>query len=241
QIPFEVSDEQKQIQKLSQENNKLKNSIPKLSLTFEDGTTVFHGKLSPIKESEEEYLDHFYREIVGQYQEMEYEDLEKKNQEVNKKIKSAANSMEQLRLILQKSDWRFNQITKEQIETYNHELKNFYTEYKEYLKWEYKYNKLLSLKLPIDFRIHNKGNAPAVDIDIWLHFPDGFKLLNEGDFPDKPKKPSPPQKPKRKYDFETLNYPTLPNIHPFRHVENSIPDININKPEIRETNSYEVD
>jgi len=241
QNPSEVSDEQKQIHKLVQENNKLKNAIPKISLTFEDGTTVFKGKLSPFQNPEEECIDHLYRDIVGKYQEMENEDLERKNQEINEKLNSVTNVMERLRLLSQKNALGFNQITEEQVETYNRELNDFFTEYREYLKKDYKYNKLLSLKLPIDLRIRNEGNAPAVDIDIWLHFPDGFKLLNEDDFPDRPEKPIPPKKLTGKYDFDELNYPTFSSIHPFRNVANSIPDINFNKPEIRETNSYEVD
>lgn len=236
--PSEVSDEQKQIQKLIYENNKLKNAMPKLSLTFEDGTTVFKAKLSPIRKSEEEYSEPLYRGVVGQYEEMEYEDPEKKHREIDEKLGASATLMEQLRLMSLKDPWRLNQVTKEQVETYNNELKDFFTKYREYLEKDYKYNKFLSLTLPIDLKMHNIGNAPADDIDIWLHFPDGFKLLNEDDFPDKPQKPNPPRKPKGRYDFDALNYSALPYIHSFRDVGNSIPDINFNKPEIRETNSY---
>lgn len=240
QNPPEVSDEQKQIQKLIQENNKLKNAIPKLSLTFKDDTMVFKAKLNPIHKSEEDYLDFPYRDIVAQYQEMEYEDPEKKSQEIDEKLKSVTNVVERFRLISQKDPWGLNQVTREQVETYNRELKDFLTEYREYLKKDYKYNKILSLTVPIDLKIHNKGNAPAVDIDIWLHFPDGFKLLNKSDFPDKPPKPSSPRKPQGRFDFDALNYPVLPNIQPLRDIGNSMLDINFNKPEIRETNSYEV-
>lgn len=240
QNPYEVSDEQKQIQKLIQENNKLKNAIPKLSLTFEDGTSVFKTKLSPFHKSEKEYLDFQYKETVVQYPQMEYEDPEKKNQEIDEKLESVTNNMERFRLICQRDPLGLNQVSKEQVETYNRELKNFLTEYKEYLKKDYTYNKILSLTAPIDLKMHNKGNAPAVDIDICLHFPNGFKLLNKSDFPDKPPKPNSPHKPKGRLDFGALKYPPLPNIHPYRNTGNSIPDVNLNKPEIRETNSYDV-
>lgn len=241
QNPTEVSDEQKQIQKLIQENNKLKNAIPKLSLTFEDDTTVFKTTLSPIHKSEKEYLDFQHRDIVAQYPQMEYEDPEKKNKENDEKLKSVTNIAERFRLISQKGQLGLNQVTKEQVETYNRELKKFFIEYREYLKKDYKYNKVLSLSVPIDLKMHNKGNAPAVDVDIWLHFPDGFKLLNRSDFPNRPPKPNSPRKPKGRFDFDTSNYPALPYIHSFRNIGNSMPDINLNKPEIRETNSYEVD
>lgn len=239
--PSEISEEQKQIQKLIQENNKLKNGMPKLALTFEDGTTLLKAKLRPILKSEQEYLEPLFSDVVGQYEEMAYEDPEKKNQEIDEKLKSVTNVIEQLQLISLKDPWRFNQVTKEQVETYNSELQYFFTRYREYLEKDYKYNKLLSLTLPIDLKMHNKGNAPAVDIDIWLHFPDGFKLLSEDDFPEEPQEPSPPRKPNGRYDFDTLNFSALPYIHSFKGGGNSIPDINFNKPEIKETNSYEVD
>lgn len=239
--PSEISDEQKQLQKLIQENNKLKNAMPKLSITFEDDTLHFKAKLNPIQMSVEEYSEPLFRDIVGLYTEMEYDDPEKKRQEIDEKLGTSTAWEEQLQLLSIKDDWLFNRVTKEQVETYNNELKDFFTKYRIYLEKDYKFNRFLSLTLPIDLKMHNIGNAPADDIDIWLHFPDGFKLLNEDDFPDKPKKPNPPRKPKGRYDFDALNYSSLPDIHSWRNEGNLMPDINFNKPEIRKTNSYEVD
>lgn len=238
QDPSEISDEQKQIQTLIQENNKLKNAKPKVFLAFENDTTIFKAKLTPFQKSEEEYIASQYEDILEQYPDMEYEDPNKKNREIDEKLKSVPTGIEELRLISQKVLW-FNQITKEQVESYNQKLNDFFHKYREYLKEDYKYKKIHSLTVPIDLKMYNEGNAPAVDIDIWLHFPDGFELLNKSDFPGEPSKPTPPHRPTSKFDIGE-SYPNLQHIAPVWNIANSIPDVNLNKPDIRKSNSYEV-
>lgn len=46
--------------------------------------------------------------------------------------------------------------------------------------------------MPINIQMHNNGNAPANDIDVWLHFPDGFFVLRKDQYMKKPREPKPP-------------------------------------------------
>lgn len=241
QIPPEFSNEQKQIQKLTKENNQLKNAIPKLSLIFENGTKLLKAKLNPIQQNQEDLQAQLYRDALAQYPELDYENQQKKIQEIEGKLKSGSNLKDQLYLISQIESVKSTHLRKEQIETYNKKLNEFFSEYEKYLKSDYKYKQLLSLTLPVSLSLENNGNTPATDIDIWLHFPDGFKLLNEENFPDKPNKPKPPYKPKHQFDIGNLSPLSFPSLNPYRDYRNSEAAFNLNKPEIRETNSYEVD
>jgi hypothetical protein len=45
----------------------------------------------------------------------------------------------------------------------------------------------------VQLQVNNRGGAPAEDIDIFLHFPDGFEVVDEEGLPKAPKEPSPPQ------------------------------------------------
>lgn len=94
--------------------------------------------------------------------------------------------------------------------------------------------------LPIEIQMHNKGKAPANDIDIWLHFPDGFVVINEDEFPRKPKEPALPYKPKNRFDLGSGNYLGVPNLSHLNPRVNLPAATLTSRPDIRKTNSYEV-
>ncbi|MGE9312241.1 hypothetical protein ACLOAU_11360 [Niabella sp. CJ426] len=135
----------------------------------------------------------------------------------------------------------FNQLTKDQVEEYNKELGQYKLDYRTYLEQRYAWERFVSLSFAIELMISNIGTAPASDIDIWMHFPNGFKLINENDFPEKPNPPKTPYKPKSKFDFDNSALSSF-SQRSFLSLgrPQSAPYINPNKPDIRETNSCEV-
>ena len=86
------------------------------------------------------------------------------------------------------------------------------------------------------FELVNDGNTPAEDIDVWLHLPDGFEVINK--YQKKPKKPEAPYRPKSNFDFEPLNnrFPSLDFSLPGARPSPPDPD----KPTVKKTNSYEI-
>ena len=136
----------------------------------------------------------------------------------------------------------FAALSQEQVERYNEELDKFYAEHAEYAKSLYKLYLVKYNSIEIKLLLQNKGTAPAKDIDVHLHFPDGFELVEKSNLPKIRKKPEPPYKPQHRFDLNirlaaSLINPVLPNYHG----SSSKPEVNASAPIIRRTNSYNVD
>ncbi|MDQ3534210.1 MAG: hypothetical protein M3421_01120 [Bacteroidota bacterium] len=99
----------------------------------------------------------------------------------------------------------------------------------------------MKLKKKLTFEINlgliNNGNTPADDIDIHLHFPDGFKLVETGNIKSKIEFPEPPYKPKNRMDIGFPSWLSVPSMSPIANVGNSI---KFDSPTIKKTNSYDV-
>jgi hypothetical protein len=80
-------------------------------------------------------------------------------------------------------------------------LRNFYSEYEKIFSDKYKWDKILSNVVQLNFEISNNGTAPANDIDIFLIFPSTAEILLYENFP-KDEKPKPPYKPKHAGDID---------------------------------------
>ena len=130
------------------------------------------------------------------------------------------------------------------VDAYNNEVEAYLAQMPEYLKKKWAYKELLSRLIKLSFILVNEGNEPAEDIDIFLHFPDGFELYDKDGFPKgpaAPDKPSPPKSMIEKWqDIGKFQFPDL--IHPF---PSPMAGYNLRQdtpkgPFIKKTNSYEV-
>ncbi len=83
--------------------------------------------------------------------------------------------------------------SQEEIARYNNELIEYPERYKQYLYELREYQKHYGIRFKI--AIINNGTAPAENVDISFHFPDGFDMYLEDDLPDSPHKPNLPTKP----------------------------------------------
>ena len=79
---------------------------------------------------------------------------------------------------------------KKDIKRYMRERDYYFSDYKRYLKSIEDYR--LKIIIPVELQILNTGTVPGKDIDLHIHFPDGFQMFSENKLP---KLPSPPQKP----------------------------------------------
>lgn len=127
-------------------------------------------------------------------------------------------------------------LSDERKQKYNTELEAYYHDYQTFLRLEYNYmvERLHFVKL--EFELVNEGNIPAEDIDVWIHLPDGFEVVNK--YPKKPQKPQPPFRPKNNFDFQPINN-SFPRLDfSLSGGKPSLPDPD--RPTIKKTNSYEV-
>lgn len=135
-------------------------------------------------------------------------------------------------------------ISQADVDAYNKEVEAYLAQMPEYLKKKWAYKELLSRLIKLSFVIVNEGNEPAEDIDIFLHFQDGFKLCDKDGFPKgpaPPDKPSPPKSMIEKWQ-DMGKYPISDLIRPF---PSPMAGYNLRQdtpkgPFIKKTNSYEV-
>lgn len=214
-IPNQLSDEEKKIKELERENQILKTRIPKLDVLF-----LNENKYQRIKVPERDYSN--------------FEDF--KAQKL-KEIKIENPYMEH-------NEPKGNVFTQlgplysSRINDYNDKLDEFYSEYEKTLDKIFEYEKKELFSFNIQLIIKNSGNIPAEDIDLHLHFPDGFELIESSEKEEYPTLPIPPYKPKSAFDFGLSAFPIVTPIYnqitpktSFKH----------RSPSIKKTNSYDVD
>ena len=214
-LPNQVSEEEKIIKKLERENQILKTRIPKLDVLFLD-----ENKFLKIKIPE----NHFSN----------FEDFK------NQRLKQIKIENPYLEFTNPKGNLlaQINALTSSIIDRYNDQLDEFYSEYENALDKIFEYEKKELLSFNIQFIIKNSGNSPAEDIDLHLHFPDGFELIESSKKEKYPKLPKPPYRPKNAFDFGHSSFPIASSFYNEITPNTSL---NFNSPSIKKTNSYDVD
>lgn len=134
-------------------------------------------------------------------------------------------------------------VSEDEIKRYEKDLDEYIKEMHAYFKKEIVFKEYQSRLIELRFVILNTGNKPAEDIDIFIYFPDGFKVLSKDDLPEKPDEPEKPIPPRTLqdtlYGFRNFSIPDLTPIIPY----NINPNVNLNLPSgprIKKTNSYDV-
>lgn len=131
-----------------------------------------------------------------------------------------------------------NYIDPEEYERFNQGVDEYIKSYEQYMQdtWEVQAAIRRSLRFKIEIR--NIGTSPAEDVDVLLHFPNGFRLFSEDDFPNIPKEPRPPRKPRSRMQMVTDRISSIPHLD-FTHP--SLPDFKIPSSfTIDRTESYNV-
>ncbi len=90
----------------------------------------------------------------------------------------------------------FDPIPDYEYDRYNSGLESFFTDHIKYLEQLAAYRTRSARTIVVELDIRNSGSAPADDIDLHMHFPDGFDLYTDADLPDEPIEPKPPDKPR---------------------------------------------
>ncbi|MBW4471136.1 MAG: hypothetical protein KME45_12135 [Stenomitos rutilans HA7619-LM2] len=139
------------------------------------------------------------------------------------------------------------EILPHEISSYNKELDEFYKAYRQYLEEYIPWHDVRCRTFLLDISISNFGTCPAEDIDIHMHFPDGFSLCSILNLPDISERPAPPLQPIPRTRKDRLNLIkpsldrlTLRQISPFISSQNRAQP-NVSSLDIRRSNSYDVE
>lgn len=119
---------------------------------------------------------------------------------------------------------------------YNVAREVYFEEYNKYLEAIKRHNEKYYAMLYL--QIGNSGTAPAKNIDIYMHFPDGFEMFRGNSYPNSPKAPPEPTLPRTNWDIRMSNMPNLRDIN-FSPVGK---EINYSRDtfSLKKTNSYEL-
>jgi len=216
-LPNQISEEEKKIKKLEQENISLKTRVPKLALLFDNSKEFIK---IPVKKNHSENFQEYKQKKIAE-------------------IKAKFSYKEQIDPFKNPLAAQLNMgLSNQQIKDYNNKIDEFYASYEEKLDEIYEFDKRVDLTFDICLIIKNTGNIPADEIDIHLHFPDGFELIESKDKSKMPELPKPPYKPKNRLDF---GFSSLGALSPMYNSIGSDSNFNLNSPTIKKTNSYDVD
>ncbi len=212
---------------LQKELNELKNRIPIVNLTFDTKEEFIIFNRKPEVYSKAEYIEREMAKIKGEFYPLVY----------NPGNSNSVNKMTALDVL----NSQMFALSEDQINRYNSELNEFYEKFKSYALSLYDRASFGYNCCEVKLLLQNIGSSPATDIDIQLHFPDGFNLVDKDGFPIAAKKPEPPRKPKNRFDFySSFSLGELSVISP-RHQPNlKQSDFNVSGPTIKKTNSFEV-
>ena len=89
----------------------------------------------------------------------------------------------------------FDRIPAEEYDRYNREIDAYVERYGQYIRETWVTRAIMKRCIRFTVVISNTGNAPADDVDVLLHFPDGFKLITKERVPVVPDEPQPPYEP----------------------------------------------
>jgi len=222
-LPEESDSQQRRIKELEEQLLRLKSASPALSLTFEDGNDFASFVVAAPIVKQSDYFDTHLTALIEKYPKMKKQTLP------SDKNLSTVQSF----LLSQLAGSMQTSITDESIDEYNKNLDEYFKSYRAFLEEELLVQNRLRRTVRLRFFLSNDGTTPAEDIDVNLHFPNGFALYRRNQLPKSPPPPTPPEKPKpefmRLFDASimhniaippSLNFPKLPpppgNVSPFR-------------------------
>jgi hypothetical protein len=231
-LPDEVLGDEKKVRELESQLNRLQMRLPVLTLRFAsqggqcDVTLNDAGTLSP--EAVEEQIAY----------------LKLKNPPMKAQVRPDPSEDRLAMLAFTASV--INEIPDKDIKEYNEKLAQYFSEYADYLSKQQEYRSLSALTVELRIVLANEGTSPAEDVDVFMHFPDGFDLVSEDDLPVEPEAPTPPRRPRGVLEWMSDTrlassfYPDSALMDYYTSQPPSLMARNVSGPKIRRTNSYDV-
>jgi hypothetical protein len=138
----------------------------------------------------------------------------------------------------------------EEIDEYNQRLDNYYRSYEKYLEEMHRFETLKWGTVRLDIALSNRGGAPAEDIDVFMHFPHGFGVYDQGGLGKAIVMPPEPERPKTRLELMAEGITAMraaPTVSPSFGLLNPALDksmktvrSNVGDWSIKEKNSYDV-
>lgn len=235
-LPSASGEIEKKNQDLQRKVQQFESSLPNLNLGFSDGSQNLMIEIPEPYEIDSNKINAKIKDLEKRYPKMYLES----DQPSNSDSSNLADQLAQVRRSMAKFS-SLNKPSQEEYDRYNSELDHFFENYKDYLHRLADYKNRESRTIEIEVVLFNRGTAPAEDVDVFMHFPDGFLLFGEEELPETIEPPKPPRKPMSRAELMgRLTLPTSSLYSPHISSHFSMSDPNISSPSIKKTNSYDV-
>lgn len=220
-LPEPADEHDKELLRLKRENADLKSVSPDLQLSFEDGEAELKPHLSVQKK------EHISQDKAAKQAEELCPPYEPRQ---GGAINAFVREMHGL-----------SQICPDDVQRFNKDRERFIKDFALFPEKMARYEYMKSLRFSFVLYLNNRGGSPAENIDVKLHFPDGFELLSQDQLPREPFQPRVPVKPRTHVDLLGDRVSSV-SRNPLLMNRSFIPEVpgNISKPDIKITNSYDV-
>lgn len=234
-IPEEPDPNENKVKQLEQQIRELNSRTPNLSLVYEDGEQHATIQLPRPLSLEQSEIDKRINEVKSKFRRM--------NKERTKDQSHLPESaLERVSMVAAIS--LMNMIPQKEIDRYNNEVEKYIPAYAKFIVSNLEFENLKRRTFKLDVVLANDGTTPAEDIDIYLHFPNGFQLLEEDELPKLPKPPEQPEEPMTEMQrfSNSMNYNRMIPSSVFFNPPDVSPRLpqNVSSPSIKRVNSYEV-
>lgn len=217
-LPPELGVLERENQELRNAIQKLTHALPKLDLRFKGGDQLLRLQLAPLTKPAQK-LEDVMTQLRAKYP-----------RQLGEKRFSLGG---------------LNMIPESEYERYNGELNTFFDSYERYYTGHWEYFEEQSRSAWVAMELANTGAAPADDVDVALHFPDGLLIRTSGDKSlRQPQAPEPPVRPRSMSDMLRDSWMSAAQMtHYSPHLPTSFDPIapNVSPLIIRETNSVLVE
>jgi hypothetical protein len=236
-LPDEPDPKDLEIKELRKRNLELEKQFPKLKLRFKIGSDHVTVTISDFAVLSEDDVSRMIEETRLRFPKMAVKPDDSEQAKVSRP-KGPANLSDLAKLFERGVDG-YTEIDKR---NYNAELDKYFSDLEDYLREHSAYARQECLTAELDIDLVNDGTAPAEDVDIHLHFPDGFELRDEPlDEPSEPKPPRHPLTTLEKLGQDPLRGLSFPHYTPFFSRISGDDPPNVSRPNVRRTKSYSVD
>lgn len=193
----------------------LQNALPKLVVSFVGPEAPEHHATFVLPAP----MDSMNDEIIHKIKEAKGKFPKQHPQQAAPLNKKSSVSLVQAQLV----GLNIASISAEEYERYNRDVDEYLRSCERYIRAAWEIQAALRRTIRFKIEIGNTGTSPAQDVDVLLHFPDGFRLFSEEELQglpyEIPEEPLPPQKPR------TILQMMTDSIGPIHHLDFSpLPD-----------------
>jgi rRNA-processing protein FCF1 len=236
-LPDEVLPSEKKIKELETQVRELQNARPRLRLAFSGGGNNLNLSFQRAEHLPESDIANRMARLRNEYPKIAE----------RTKAPSSDTAPDNLHSLFSAA-MGLSAVDSESIRKYNDSLEVFFRDYEGYLKELAVFYAWESRTAAISMILLNDGSCPADDIDIFMHFPDGFELFDEDGYEKEPDAPKPPRKPKSILEEAVAGFPMGGFNFMDHHLYYQDPGrfrlpagpSNVSVPKIKRTRSYDV-